>query len=85
MLSTPEGKIILASRSPARQSMMQSAGIRFATTTAPVDEEALREAGLAEGINGVDMATALAEAKALRVSMLEPGAFVIGSDQLLEC
>ena len=30
MLSTPEGKIILASRSPARQSMMQSAGIRFA-------------------------------------------------------
>lgn len=85
MFSIPERDIILASRSPARRRMMESAMVRHRVETAPVDEEELRLAGEREGVSGLDMATALAEAKAHRVSSANPEALVVGSDQLLEC
>lgn len=85
MQSIPGKPLILASRSSARQDMLAKAGIRFTIETAPVDEDSLRDAGAAEGVSSVDMATALAEAKAVRVSLANPAALVIGSDQLLDC
>jgi len=81
----PRYELILASMSPTRKKMLTDAGLAFTAEAAPVDEEALRHAGEAEGISGIDMATALAEAKAARVSQRHPAAFVIGADQILEC
>ena len=85
MYSIPGTDIILASASPARREMMDSAMVRHTAEPAPVDEEELRLAGEREGVSALDMATALAEAKAMRVSAARPGALVIGADQLLEC
>lgn len=85
MLHLPGKEIILASGSSTRQQMLKDAGLDFRVETAPVDEESLREIGLAEGVSVLDMATTLAEAKAVRVSFNNPAALVIGSDQILEC
>lgn len=81
----PRHDLILASMSPTRQQMLKQAGLDHRPEAAPLDEEALRDAGKSEGISGVDMATALAEAKAARVSQRHPDAFVIGADQILAC
>ena len=85
MYSIPDTEIILASRSPARREMLDSAMVRYTVEAAPVDEEELRMAGEKEGVPALDMATALAEAKAARVSQGRADAMVIGCDQLLEC
>ncbi|MGR3455342.1 Maf family protein [Pseudooceanicola sp.] len=76
-------EIILASGSPARAAMLRDAGVPFRVAKAAVDEDALREALLAEGTTPRDLSDALAEMKALRVSAREPGALVVGSDQIL--
>lgn len=52
--------------------------------TPRVDEEAIRAALLAEGAGPRDIADALAEAKAAKVSARRPGAMVLGADQILE-
>lgn len=80
-MTTP---IILASQSETRRSMLTAAGINYEAVPARVDEEAIRAALLAEQANPRDLADALAEAKARRVSPKYPGALVIGSDQILE-
>jgi septum formation protein len=49
-----------------------------------VDEAAIRAALADEGAPPRDMADALAEFKALKVSERNPGALVIGSDQILD-
>jgi len=76
--------IILASQSQARQAMLTAAGVAFTSQTARVDETAIKQALLAEGAKPRDIADALAELKALRVSAKMPGAWVIGSDQVLD-
>jgi len=48
-----------------------------------VDEITVREALVAEGVRPRDLADALAELKAVKVSTSRPGALVIGSDQIL--
>lgn len=77
-------EIVLASGSPSRAAMLTAAGVPFRVAKAKVDEEALRDALLAEGTTPRDLSDALAEMKALRVSAREPGAVVIGSDQVLD-
>lgn len=76
---------ILASQSAARQDMLRRAGVNFETKAAYVDEEAVRAALAQAGQPPRNWADALAEAKALRVSMSRPDALVLGSDQILEC
>lgn len=76
-------EIVLASGSPTRAAMLREAGVPFRVAKAAVDEDALREALLAEGTTPRDLSDALAEMKALRVSARTPGAVVIGSDQIL--
>ena len=75
--------IVLASKSAARAAVLTGAGVPFQTTVAGVDEDAVKTALLAEGASARDVADALAELKALKVSRTTPG-FVIGSDQTLE-
>ncbi len=73
--------LILASRSPARTALLAGAGLRFETSPAPIDERALEAAWLGKDPGG--LSRALAEAKALAVSARNPGATVIGGDQVL--
>lgn len=75
-------KLILASASRARQSMLAQAGLSFEIHPADIDETAiLREL---KGAEPADKAHILAEKKAAYVSQQFPGALVIGSDQILE-
>jgi septum formation protein len=75
--------ITLASQSAARAQLLKSAGVSFAAEAAGVDEWAVKQALLAEGHGPRDIADALAEAKALKVSRRRQG-LVIGADQTLD-
>lgn len=76
-------QIILASKSAARRAVLTGAGVPFEVSVAGVDEDAVKNAMLAEAASPRDVADALAELKAIKVSRSKPG-FVIGSDQTLE-
>ena len=73
--------LILASQSASRRAMLEAAGVPFSAMSAAVDEEAAK-AGLRD-LNARDLADALAELKALRVSGREPEALVLGSDSVV--
>jgi septum formation protein len=73
--------LVLASTSATRQAMLRHAGLDFAATAPEVDEGAL----VAANPRWMPRQTALqlAEAKAIDVSRRNPGAHVIGADQVL--
>jgi len=75
--------LILASQSASRRAMLEAAGVPFMAIAARLDERAV-EAGMA-GEPADRIASALAEAKALSVSIPHPGRLVLGSDSLVEC
>ncbi len=75
--------LILASKSAARRAVLDGAGVRYEARVAGVDEDAVKTSLLAEGAGPRDIADALAELKAIRVSAGRPD-FVIGSDQTLD-
>jgi septum formation protein len=72
---------ILASQSASRRAMLTAAGVPFEATAAGVDEDAAK-AGLA-GSKPRDLADALAELKAVKVSLRHPGRLVLGSDSVV--
>jgi len=76
--------LILASKSQARQALLQGAGLPFEIMGADVDERALEEPLIAKGAGGVEVAVHLACAKALAVSAQRPGFLTIGADQVLQ-
>jgi septum formation protein len=76
--------LILASQSIARRAMLDAAGVDFTAEGAGVDEDAAKAALLAQGFGPRDIADALAELKALKVSRRHPQALVLGSDSTLE-
>lgn len=75
-------RIILASGSAIRRQILDGAGLDYDVIVRPVDEAAIKDAMLAENSRLRDIADALAEAKAMRVSRQESG-FVIGADQIM--
>ena len=75
--------LLLASQSSGRAAMLRAAGLEFETTAAHVDEEALTAALRAEGQGARNIADALAEAKAIKISSRLPGVVVIGADSTL--
>jgi len=77
--------LILASKSTARAALLRAAGVDFAVDAATIDENAVRTSFRADGCAAEEVALALAEMKAARVSRAHPGALVIGADQLLDC
>jgi len=77
-------RFILASGSAIRASLLDRAGIAAEILPARVDEEAVRDALLAEGAAPRDIADALAELKAQKVSARQQDALVLGCDQVLE-
>jgi septum formation protein len=72
--------LILASQSASRTAMLSAAGVPFVAEPAHADEAALKAA--MTGAPPRDVADALAELKALKVSARHPGALVLGSDSL---
>jgi len=73
--------LVLASQSASRRAMLTAAGVPFETLPAHVDEDALKEA-MADA-KPRDLADALAEMKAVKISAQLPGALVLGSDSLV--
>ena len=83
LLGPAKARLILASASAARAALLRNAGLAFEQIAAAVDEGALKRSMQAEGADAAATAMALAEAKARRVSERQPGALVIGADQML--
>jgi septum formation protein len=75
--------LILASQSVARRDMLTAAGISFEPMAAGVDEESAKAAYLEQGLSARDLADALAELKATKLSNRRPGDLVLGCDQTL--
>ena len=75
--------LILASGSQARRDLLTNAAVDFDTEIAKVDEDAIKQALIHDAVHPRDIADALAEAKARRVSSKHPGSLVIGCDQIL--
>lgn len=76
--------LILASTSSIRAQLLRQAAVEFTVEPARVDEEMMREALLAENAPPRDIADALAEMKARKVSEKHPDALVLGCDQVLD-
>lgn len=74
--------IVLASQSSSRKAMLDAAGIAYEARSSDVDEGAIKRELI--GVPGGDVATILAEAKALPVSVSAPGKLVLGGDSLVE-
>tara|TARA_R110000850_G_scaffold36357_2_gene96239 strand:+ start:3369 stop:3974 length:606 start_codon:yes stop_codon:yes gene_type:complete len=78
-----EARLILASKSRARQAMLAAAGVAVEAIAPNVDEDALKEGLRSEGVTARNLADALAEAKAVRLSRRIGAGMVLGADQLL--
>ncbi len=76
-------RIVLASTSASRSALLRNAGVTFETQRPGVDEDAAKASLLAEGHGPREIADALAELKAVRVSARTEG-LVIGADQTLD-
>nr|WP_136162864.1 Maf family protein [Sphingomonas flavalba] len=75
-------ELLLASQSAARQAMLAAAGVPFTARAAGLDEDAAK-AGLAD-LRPRELADALAEMKAIKLSTRLPATLVLGCDQVLE-
>ncbi|WP_425044906.1 Maf family protein [Primorskyibacter sp. S87] len=76
--------IILASGSEIRASLLRNAAVPFRIEKPRVDEESVKSSLLAEHARPRDIADALAEMKARKVSDKFPEAMVLGCDQVLD-
>ena len=65
--------------------MLAQAGVACEAMSPMVDEESIKHSLLDHNVSARDIADALAEAKAVKLSSKFPQAFVIGADQTLEC
>lgn len=74
-------ELVLASTSPHRRALLARLGVPF-RVRAPVCDEAALQAELAEPF---ELAETLAREKAESVALVEPGAVVIGGDQVVYC
>ena len=75
--------LILASQSAGRLAMLRAAGVSVEAHSSSVDEDSIKEAMVDHGAKARDIADALAEAKAVKVSRKFPGELVLGCDQVL--
>ena len=76
--------LILASGSSIRAQLLRQANVPFDIQVPKVDEETVKRALLAEDAPPRDIADALAELKASKISRKNPGAMVLGCDQVLD-
>jgi len=72
-------RLVLASASPRRKTLLEAAGLSFEIVESGIDE--IRR----DGENASDFATRMAVEKALNVSARRPVALVIAADTIVEC
>lgn len=75
--------LILASKSKARISMLENAGVEFTSIPADLDEENIIAELEKEGASATNIARRLSEEKALKISNEKSEDYIIGSDQVL--
>ena len=75
--------LILASQSASRRAMLDAAGVAYNALPAHVDEAGMTAAMLDAGHLPRDIADALAELKAVKISQAYPTALVLGSDSVV--
>ena len=85
MLQRPEPRLILASASVSRRSLLEAAGLVFTVQPAGIDEVAVRCEARAIGISAEETALRLADLKAAEIARRHPEALIIGADQILIC
>lgn len=76
-------RLILASQSSARRAVLNAAGLAFEALAPMVDEDSAKAALRTGGISPRDLADALAELKALKLSRRFSADLVLGCDQTL--
>lgn len=78
-------RLILASGSTARRTLLEAAGLIFDVIPANIDEGKIRDdiVGATANVEGSDIASVLAAEKARLVSIEHPNALVVGADQVL--
>ncbi|HSI00490.1 MAG TPA: Maf family nucleotide pyrophosphatase [Reyranella sp.] len=80
----PSPRLILASASPSRRQLLASAGLAFDIEPSGIDEEEVTRS-LGSRAAPQELASTLAEMKAVKVSGRHPEAFVVGADSTLAC
>lgn len=75
--------LILASQSYARRAMLDAAGVPHQAIAAGVDEDSMKASLRAEGVGARDLADALAELKATKLSRRHPTDLVLGCDTVV--
>ncbi len=78
------GKLILASSSEVRKALLEKSNISFTSIKANIDEDAVKSSLLSENYSPRDIADALAELKASKISLKNQNSLVLGCDQILE-
>jgi len=73
--------LVLASQSASRRAMLEAAGVDHVAHPARVDEDGVKAAMASRPAR--DIADALAEMKAIKVSQSIPGILVLGSDSIV--
>ncbi|ATE63277.1 Maf family protein [Rhizorhabdus dicambivorans] len=73
-------RLILASQSASRRAMLAAAGVPHEAMAAAVDEESMKAGLRAEGVSPRNLADALAELKATKLSHRHPTDLVLGCD-----
>jgi nucleoside triphosphate pyrophosphatase len=77
-------QLVLASGSSIRAQLLRNANVEFEVMVPRVDEDSVKLAMMAESALPRDIADALAEMKARKISGKLPEAWVIGCDQVLD-
>ena len=81
-MNTPT-RLILASGSSIRRTLLENAGLEVETILSRIDEDTIKTTLIDEGHSPRDIADALAEGKARKVALKNLDAFTIGCDQTL--
>ncbi|MCA1777690.1 MAG: Maf family protein, partial [Loktanella sp.] len=76
-------EICLASASTIRKTLLENAGLAVAVAPARIDEATIRQSLLSDEAGPRDIADALAEMKARKISQRDTQALVLGCDQVL--
>ena len=80
----PAPSLILASASPSRRQLLANAGLVFTIEPSGIDEDEVKRS-LGGRAAPQELASTLAEMKAVRVSARHPEAMVVGADSTLAC
>jgi septum formation protein len=80
----PAPSLILASASPSRRQLLANAGLVFTIEPSGIDEDEVKRS-LGSRAAPQELASTLAEMKAVKVSARHPEAMVVGADSTLAC